>query len=311
VHIQYETSFFLRGRREWYFDLCRSITCPVIVTLHEVYDQMPGVFPRERLGGIFPIKKMRRWLYDLRHPYLTALTRHTGAGYCARRILVHSGFQKDILVKKGIGPERIEILPVPVSAKVASPAKSWKGSGTLQLAATGFVSESYDFELLFATLDQCDLPWKFTWIGGVRREDDRGLWDRLHREIVRRNWADRFFMTGIVAKEKRDELLARTNVYCAFFSHKSSSESLATAIGVRCMIVATPLPVTRELSERFPVMLLAQPEPRELAAAIRRLATDAALQGKLADALAAYCGEYGRERMAKRLAELYEREVVR
>jgi glycosyltransferase involved in cell wall biosynthesis len=310
VHIQYETSFFIDGGRDWYFDLCRLIKCPVIVTLHEVYDQMPGVFPRERLPGIFPIKKMREWLYDLRHPYLTALIKHTSAGYCARRILVHSGFQKDILVKKGIGPERIEILPVPVTVRAATPAKPWSGSGTLTLASTGFVSDAFDFELLFTTLEQCDLPWKFTWIGGVRREDDQGLWDRLHEEIRRRNWTERFFMTGIISKEKRDELLARTHVYCAFFSHKSSSESLATAIGARSMIVATPLPVTRELTKRFPVLLIANPAPPDLTAAIRRLATDEALQEMMRSALSAYCGEYGRERMAKRLAALYEQELI-
>jgi glycosyltransferase involved in cell wall biosynthesis len=310
VHIQYETSFFLNGNCDWYFELCHSIKSPIVITLHEVYGSVPGVFPRDTLQGIFPIKKMRQWLYDMRHPYVTALTKHTAAGYCAKRILVHCEFQKDILVQKGIKPEIIQVFPVPVNAQIASPAKPWTGSGPLRLASTGFVSGSFDYGLLFSTLEQCDLPWKFTWIGGVRREEDRKTLDRLHREIQRRNWTDRFVITGAISKENRDELVACTHVYCAFFLYKSSSESLATAIGARCLIVATPLSITREVTRRFPIMLIAPAQPQETALAIRQLATNIDVQKTLSYALAEYCGTYNRERMARQLTALYERELI-
>jgi glycosyltransferase involved in cell wall biosynthesis len=307
VHIQYETSFFLNGRKEFYSDLCASISCPIIVTLHEVYDQFPGVFPRDSIRGIPPLRIMKQWLYDSRHPYVTALTKHTKNSFSAKAILVHSGFQKDLLIKKSVKSEVVSVFPVPVSSKSKSPASPWSGNGTLQLASTGFVNDSFDYDLLMNALALCNLPWKFTWIGGVRRSDDQELFERLQKEIERRKWRDRFVITGILSKEQRDEILSRTHIYCAFFKYKSSSESLATAIGGRTMILATSLPLTREMFRRFPVMLLAPSEPLEMVGAIRRMANDKDLQVSLKKALTEYCNEYGRERMAGRLLSLYEK----
>jgi glycosyltransferase involved in cell wall biosynthesis len=161
------------------------------------------------------------------------------------------------------------------------------------------------------TLAMCDLPWKYTWIGGVRRPDDQKLFEDLHKEIERRNWRSRFFITGIVSKEKRDELLSGAHIYCAFFNYKSASGSLATAIGSRTMILSTPLPLTREMSQRFPVMMIAPAKPSEMAAMIRQMATDTDLQRCLGKAMDDYCREYGRKRMARRLASFYESELSR
>jgi glycosyltransferase involved in cell wall biosynthesis len=134
--------------------------------------------------------------------------------------------------------------------------------------------------------------------------------EKLQKEIGRRNWLDRFAITGTVSKEKRDELLSKTHIYCAFFKYKSSSESLATAIGGRTMILATSLPLMREMSENFPIMIIAPSEPSEMAKAIRRMATEKALQESLGKALARYCNEYKRERTAGRLVSFYEKEII-
>jgi glycosyltransferase involved in cell wall biosynthesis len=311
VHIQYETSFFLSGRKDWYSHLCRSITRPIIVTLHEVYDRFPGVFPRSSIQGGFFSRKVKQWVYDRRHPYMTALTKHTCRNFYAKKILVHSKFQKDILIEKGIPSEIVMVSPIPVDAVACAPARPWSGKGELVIAATGFINDSYDYDLLLHTLAMCDLPWKFTWIGGIRRPDDREILQNLQNEIHHRHWRERFTITGIVSKDKRDALLSQTNIYCAFFKYKSSSESLAAAIGSRAMIIATPLPLTKEMSERFSIMMIAPQEPREMEKTIRQLAIDSSLQASLQKALAGYCEEYGRQRQAKRLIAIYEKEIGR
>jgi glycosyltransferase involved in cell wall biosynthesis len=226
----------------------------------------------------------------------------------SRALLVHSRFQKDILAAKGIPPDSVSVFPVPVNSTVAKPAIPWNGNGYLNLASTGFISDSFDYELLFNTLDLCDLPWKFTWIGGVRRPEDHGLLEKLRREIDRRNWRDRFLITGTIPLEKRDELLSLTHIYCAFFKYKSSSESLATAIGARTLIVSTPIPLIREMTAQFPIMSLVPLDPALAAKAIEQLATDFKMQNDLRKALADYCHEYDRQRMARRLVSFYEKE---
>ena len=311
AHIQYETSLFFNNQKDFFSEFCAAIECPIFVTLHEVYESFPGVFPRDSLQGFLPILKIKQWLYDRRHPYVTALTKHTRSGYYAKAILVHSEFQKDILVKKRISPEMVSVFPLPVNASTLTPSSPWSGNGPFSLVSTGFINDSFDYNLLFNALAMCDLPWQYTWIGGVRRSDDQKLFDDLQKEIDRRNWRSRFFITGIVSKEKRGELLSLAHGYCAFFNYKSSSESLATAISSRTMILSTPLPLTREMSQRFPVMMIAPAQPLEMAAMIRRIATDTDLQRSLEKAMADYCNEYGRDRMASRLASFYESELGR
>ncbi len=309
VHIQYETSFFFKNNKDFYSDLCSSIRPPLIVTLHEIYERFPGVFPRDAITGVLPLRKLKLWLYDLRHPHVTALTRHTRRRFSSRALLVHSRFQKDILTSKGISPDMVSVFPIPVNSTTTRPAHPWDGSGSINLASTGFISGSFDYELLFQALDQCDLPWLFTWIGGIRRPEDNRLLQNLHQEISRRNWRDRFRITGAIPTDKRDELLSRTHIYCAFFNYKSSSESLATAIGNRTLILATSLPLTREMSEQFPVMALTPPDPAKAAQAIRQVAADSKTQNYLQKALSDYCHEYGRQRMARRLVSFYEKEA--
>jgi glycosyltransferase involved in cell wall biosynthesis len=310
VHIQYETAFFLGKSRDFYFDLCASIRCPIIVTIHEVYDRFPGVYPRESITGIYPLRLLKRRLYDFRHPYPTALTKHTSQGFRGRALCVHSLFQKELLLNKNPRLPAISVLPVPIGLPASAPAPSWDGHSTLCLTATGFISDSIDYNLLIATLALCEMPWKFTWIGTVRRPDDNQLLDTLREEIGRRGWVERFIITGAVSEEQRDALLGEAHIYCAFFKYKSSSESLATAIAARSMIVATSLPLTREMIAEFPLMVIAPSDSNEMAKALSRLATDKSLRESLDTALTAYSMKYSRERMAKHLNELYE-QVIR
>jgi glycosyltransferase involved in cell wall biosynthesis len=310
AHIQYETSFFLKDNKDFYPALCRSIHCPIFVTLHEVYDQFPGVFPRTSIKGKFLVKKLKEWIYDRRHPYITALTEHIYRNFFAQTILVHSNFQKEILIKKAIPGPIIKVLPVPVESKPRYQASPWNGEGTLFLATTGFISNSYDFDLLFRTLSRCTLSWKFTWIGSIRRPEDKWLLEKIHKEIESRNWQNRFTITGTVPNEQRDKLLAQTNIYCAFFNYKSSSESLAAAISSRTMIVATHLPLTIEMSKEYPIMITPQKEPYSMERAIQTLACDHHVQSGLKKALADYCNANGRQKQAKRLLDIYYKEIV-
>jgi glycosyltransferase involved in cell wall biosynthesis len=307
VHIQYETSFFLVRHRDFYFNLCRCIRCPIVVTLHEVYDRFPGVFPRESLKAPYPLTPLKRLFYDLRHPYIAALTKHTKQGFFAQSLCVHSHYQKELLEKKNGRLPDISVLPLPVGPSSTAASFPWDGRSPLQLAATGFINDSFDFALLLATLEKCGPPWEFTWIGALRRPEDRPVMEKLESEIDRRGWSGRFRITGKVSEEKRDALLCAADVYCALFKYKSSSESLSLAIATRRRIVATSIPLTREMNAEFPLMVIAPSDPEEMAKAIERAATDKSLQASLDNAVTEYAQKYSSRRMAMRMNELYER----
>ena len=286
--------------------MCSEIKRPIIVTLHEVYKRFPDVFPRDEIKGNLFTKPIKEYVYDMRHPFATSFTRHVSKGFSADKIIVHAQFQKNILIEKGSSAGTIDVLPVPILSIDNSTQDKWENNQTLNLAATGFINPSYDYDLLFKALDLCAMPWKFTWIGGVRRPEDQGLLDTIQADITKRGWENRFIVTGRVSDEKRDALLSDAHIYCAFFKHKSSSESLATAIGARSLIIATRLPLTEEMTSEFPVMHIVDKDPGAVVAAIKKISSDAEVRESLTNACEKYSRQYSYENMVKRMVSEYE-----
>jgi glycosyltransferase involved in cell wall biosynthesis len=306
-HIQYETSFFLLKNKDFFFKMCSEIKCPIIVTLHEVYKQFPDVFPRDEIKGNVFTKPIKEYIYDKRHPFATYFTRHVLKGFSADKIIVHARFQKNILIEKGLTAAAIDVLSIPVQSIDIKTDNKWKNGRVLNLAVTGFINPSYDYDLLFETLGLLEMPWEFTWIGGVRRPEDQGLLEAIQSDVVKRGWENRFIITGRVSDQKRDALLSDAHIYCAFFKHKSSSESLATAIGAHLVIIATKLPLTEEMTSEFPAMHLVDNDPKTVVVAINNISSDTRMRETLTNACEKYTLRYSYENMAKRMVSEYER----
>ena len=166
IHIQYETSFFLKGNNKRYEQLCSKITKPIIVSLHEVYKEFPGVFPRSQIKGKSFVRKLKENIYDRRHPFQTLYNHHLSNSFYADKILVHANFQKELLIKKGVEKDKIDIIPMPIKElihlhTVAKPQDTLD-DGRLNLSSLGFINQNYDYELLFDVLDNLKTPWHFT-----------------------------------------------------------------------------------------------------------------------------------------------------
>jgi glycosyltransferase involved in cell wall biosynthesis len=309
-HIQYETSFFLSHKKDFYSALCKAIKRPIVVTLHEIYERFPDIFPREEIAGNFIVKPVKKLLYDVRHPHATAFAHHLSRHFYADRLVVHAIFQKEILIKKGTDPQTIDVLPVPISHGGPKTEMGPASAEGVDLVATGFINPSYDFTKLFAVLALCDFPWKFTWVGGVRRPEDQGLLSTIKTEISKRGWEKRFLITGRVSDEARDEIITKATVYCAFFKYKSSSESLANAIGALAPIVCSDVPLFREMASEFPIMLFASDNPRDNAELIKKAAYDKNLRAGLISACENYSRQYSVGALSRQLVTIYERTIA-
>ena len=310
IHIQYETSFFLNGNNKRYKQFCSQITKPVIVSLHEVYEEFPGVFPRSEIIGKGFVRKLKENIYDVRHPFQTLYNQHVSNSFHADKILVHANFQEDILTKKGIQKEKIEIIPMPIKEiahfkPVAEPQDSGKDK-TLNLSSLGFINLNYDYQLLFDILEKLETPWHFTWIGGIRREEDSSILNDLKKEISEREWDNKFIITGWVTDKKRNELLAQTDIYLALFSARSSSLSLATAIGARRIIIATALPFSQEMVENAPIMCLTPSDSKPIIENINRIINDNSLQNAYLNTINEYIRQHSFREMSKKLTEIYK-----
>ncbi|MBN2035522.1 MAG: glycosyltransferase family 4 protein [Chitinispirillaceae bacterium] len=310
VHIQYEPSYVARGRRDFFSALCRSVCVPIVVSLHEVYESFPDVYPRESIKGTNPVAALRRLLYDRRHPLQTAYRRHAARTFHARRVLVHHQFQRGILVRQGCDENAVAILPYPVVEDPEATGVLSRATGRpLRLAASGFINAHFDYRLLFATLERLSLPWHFTWIGGVRREQDELLLRDIVSEIHKRGWKDRFTITGWVSDIDLRSRLRDTDMVCAFFSARSSSGSIAACLAAQRPVIATPLPLTDELASRNGVLLLVPADPERLADAIADLAGRPDHYAPMLTKVKEYCRENSFHALSQRLIELY-REIL-
>lgn len=305
AHIQYEPSFFAHSGRDFFTPLCRAIGIPIVVGLHEVYGSFPDAYPREAINGRGPVALLRRTIYDRRHPLQTAYRRHAARSFFAGRVLVHCGFQREILTHQGCRADVIGLLPHPVVVDAgATSVPGITPDGPLRIAASGFINPHFDYDLLFATLDQVAIPWTFTWIGGVRREEDAVLRQNIIERIAARGWNDRFTVTGWVSDAELSARLREADIVCAFFTARSSSGSLAAALGALRPVIATPIPLTEELA-RDGIVHLAAADPIRLATEIERLARDAELRSSLVSSVAAYRERYSYPAQARQLTGIY------
>jgi len=306
IHMQYETSFFLKSNKKKYSQLCTLLKKPVVATLHEVYDESPGVFPRSHITGLGILRSCKEYIWDRRHPYQNAYTFHTDNSFFADRLLVHANYHKNILIKKGIESDRISVIPHPVKKHGDSPDVPFMKEGRLNLSSHGFISSHYNFALLFNVLEKLTVPWRFTWIGGIRRNEDALLLTSINRDIAEHSWQDTFNITGWAEDEKRDRLLSQTDIYLALFTARSTSGSLATALGAHRLIIATDLPYTRELVQSAPVLTICPAESKAVIDNINRLISDESLRHRNVQEIIKYTGNVFYLNMAKRVIEVYK-----
>lgn len=315
AHIQYETILFDKNGKNIYSELCSKISKPSIATLHEVYDTPPGVFPRNMIRGNFIMKNIKKIIYDIRHPIQNLYRRHTKNGFYVDNILVHYPFQKDILVSQGINLGNIDVINHPLAKRNTPNGISFTNNNTndspLRLGSTGFINPNYNYNLLFQTLDLLDIPWNFTWIGGLRRKEDNFLLGEINKKIKNRNWQNRFFITGWVSEPEQTEQLCKLDCYLAMFSNRSTSGSLLEAISTKRMIVASDLPLTNAINADNHVLVTSAPHAADVCNKIKQIIGDASLRSRLTANISDFIEQHTYQKMAERLFQYYQRNVIK
>lgn len=313
IHIQYETSFFMNKGKDRYFSILSKINKPVIVTLHEIYDEFPMVYPRSKIRGWGPILILKRMIYDFKHPVQAAFKKHCKKKFGADLILVHQQYHRNILGDKGINTEFIEVLEQPVKKCMYSVKFQWNTGDTLHLGSTGFINPGYDYDLLFSVLERLEIKWDFTWIGGIRDENHDSILLELNKKITDHGWKERFILTGWVSDEKQNELLKKIDIYFSFFKFRSSSGSICRAIGALKPIIATEIPLTKELFTvcgndglTGPVVAV-KSDPEMIISSLRKILENKMFRDDLLHAVKLYSEKMEFSSMADRMISIYRR----
>jgi glycosyltransferase involved in cell wall biosynthesis len=146
-------------------------------------------------------------------------------------------------------------------------------------------------------------------VGGLDKEEDLG---RVRALAARLGLQDRVTFCGqippadVPAKLARAHILVLPNPASAISSHATSPLKLFEYMAARKAIVASDLPAIREvLTNELNGLLVAPGDADALANGIRRLAGDADLRERLAEAASHTVAEYSWGRRAERLEKLF------
>jgi len=291
VHVQYDTHAFTVRNKDFYLKTIRNIGCPIIVTLHEVYEEDPFAFPRSAITGPLPAKLLRRLIWDVRHPLQNAFLRHLRNGFGASGLIVHHRYHIDILNKCGCPGRPVCVLPHPVVAMAPAAPFRFASLPAVHLGAIGSINPGFNYDLLFSVLSQMKRPWTFTWIGGAKNRDQTLLLESIMTRAGNIGWRGRFLVTGVVSEEQMTRRLFDIDIALALFIHRSTSGSLARILGACKPAVATDIGLVREICDVSPdeaPLLMVKPESDSVINAIEKFIGDPSLQERLLDGMEKY-----------------------
>ncbi len=305
VHINFEISLFMYKEKEFFLALIKSLRKPVCITIHEVYDQIPGIYSRTALRGRGFVLWAKQKLYDYQHPAQVALTSIVKHKFGCNNLIVHYDFQQGQLVNMGIPLQDIKVVAhgIPSNAVKKSPRN---GIDVVRLGAVGFLTATYDYDLLCRSLVLLDIPWTFTWIGGPRPKADPQAQDKFIYAIKTHGLEDRITITGWQEDANRDRQLSNLDICVALFKSRSSSGSLAAALGSGLPIVASTIPLTKHLAEKTKSMVLVTHEPEKIMETIVSLCKDYKVRTILSSNALSYGATHSYQAMGNELLSIYK-----
>lgn len=305
LHVQYETSFFFKRKKDAFSRLFRVLNKPLIVSLHEVYERDPFVFPRESIKP--PFLFIKRIVYDARHPLQTMNRKHLKSQFWADRVLVHHDYQKRILERKGIKPDIVRVIGQPVRRVPSKNDLDAKFSkSVVGLGCAGFINPQFDFDLLIRSLKKLPIDWQFTWVGGIRNSSHQEILTELNNRIRLLGWERKFRITGWLDENQFKAALDGIDLALCLFSNRSTSASMTDLLGSGIPIIATDLAVTREFSRTCKSVELVENDPGAVSRAVEEICKNEARRSQILNDLHRYCDMNSFDRKAENLFRLYQ-----
>ncbi len=172
-----------------------------------------------------------------------------------------------------VEPGRISVIPNGVAPEFFLPERPPR-PGELRLLFVGRLGAQKNLGRLLEALSLCEEPVRLRIVG------DGELRPQLEAQAVRLGVADRVEFRGRRSGAELVEEYAHAQAFVLSSDREGMALAAMEAMAAALPVVATAVPGNRELLDG--VGLLAEPEPRALAAAVDQLARDRALRSELA-----------------------------
>ena len=316
IHIQHEFGLFGGSKLPWKYSFPEFVgrmrdACPktkLVLTAHTVLPEnyqfaTSGEWLERQFRGIANRFLLERW---------KPLWFEKTFGEVDATI-VHS--QQQVQTIKNAGCRTVEAIPHfvydrPVESHGARlpPAleKAWDPAREKLVVVFGYFTPDKGQDIIIRALKY--LPGvRLVLAGGLRRPEDEPYYKGCLRMLKTDNLLDRATLTGFLDIDYIAPLYAKASVVVAPFRETSGSGSLAQAFAARAAIVASDLPLNKEMLERQPgsLELFKAKSPEDCARAIQAVLGDAKKSQSLKEGADAYARRYSLEETAQAHLKFY------
>ncbi len=302
VHIQHEYVFFGKrwpGQHRWH-DLVANLRVPYVVTAH--------TWLRPTSGG----RGWKPWARWLRDGLVRAIgwSRYLEAGQfrTARRVIVHTDAHREFLIRQGLLPEQVSVLPqgVPESFPqgVGERARTrWQLTGPV-VTLFGFLNPAKGHALALEAWDQLTVGATLVIAGKAFSERDAAYAQTIEHEAKRRGSAVRWL--GYLPEAELADLLDASDVVVMPYVHTTSSYALSLALAQGCTVLASDLEPFQEIcAERACLALFHRGDSADLGRALTRLLGHPQERRRLQKAALTWAREHSWTNVAEKTLQVY------
>ncbi len=218
--------------------------------------------------------------------------------------IVHSSLQVDTLKSAGCPKVR----EIPHFAPTANPSFVLRPEvGKKKILVFGFITPEKGQDIVVEALSYLSPEMTLTIAGGVRRKEDQRYYRQLLVKIETLGLRDRVEITGFVPSEKISAFYREADLVITPFRATSGSGSIAHGLSRGLPILASDLPLNRELDTRVPgcVSFFKSEDVRDCADQIRGLFSETHLRSELSKKALEYSQLYSPSATAKAHVDFY------
>jgi glycosyltransferase involved in cell wall biosynthesis len=185
-------------------------------------------------------------------------------------VIVHAKSQVEVVKSAGC-PRVVEIphfvpdrSPIFKHAPVMDPP---------EVLVFGYLTPEKGTDIAIDAMKNLNRPVKLILAGGMRRDEDRSYFEACEKRISDEGLSERVKITGFVPSESMDSYFERASLVLVPFRETSGSGSIAQGFARGAAILASDLPLNRELNLREPgcVATFKSEDPQDCARQIERL----------------------------------------
>lgn len=224
-------------------------------------------------------------------------------------VVTHSRLQRpDLRVGTGTATTTIPHYVPTVAAAVVPPAERPIRDMPI-VTVFGYFCPEKGQDLAIEALRHCHAPVLLRLGGAARLARYDGYIARCRRRIAEFGLADRVEILGFIPEEDLAGMFLASDLVLAPFRWTSGSGSLARALAHGAAVLASDLPLNREIAERVPgvVAFFRSDDPVDCGRAVDRLLDDAAGRARLSARARQYAAAYSPRVIARLHLDFYRR----